>query len=230
MVISHYLVSWIQVGGLIVGLYGFFFLSISVFGTRSTPWFRALLPASGVMLGLLIAFTAPDSSAHNSGEAIPWWLWSMLPILFLLLYITAAKTRTETFPSTPSGDTDPEVNNSASSINQSAMRRKKSARSLDIMLLLFGSSMTLVLMGCVGSAVLASLRAGQPVSYLAFYLTVSGGLALAFWGEVLVVYVPRFLNEKRLLMLGFILSMFAILTQFIPPALDLLNSSVSTAR
>src|SRR6476469_7683122 len=53
MPVSHTVVSWIQVVGLSIGLDGFF-LSFSALSKTSTPWFRALLPATGMGLGVLL--------------------------------------------------------------------------------------------------------------------------------------------------------------------------------
>jgi len=82
MSISHYWVSGIQVAGLIVGLYGFFFLSIGVFGVKSIPWFRALLPATGAALGSILIYLSflglrPDDTIVSS----PLSLVSLYPLL-----------------------------------------------------------------------------------------------------------------------------------------------------
>lgn len=55
--VSHYWIDGIQVVGLIVGLYGLFFLSISVLGKESAPYLAALLSATAGALagGVLLA-------------------------------------------------------------------------------------------------------------------------------------------------------------------------------
>jgi len=45
MVVSHYVVSWIQVIGVAVGLLGFFYVSIGLFGKAAPSLLRPLLPA-----------------------------------------------------------------------------------------------------------------------------------------------------------------------------------------
>src|SRR5262245_41851355 len=48
MIVSHYWVSGIQVGGLILGLLGFFYLSLGLFGRTGFNLFRPILPAIAV--------------------------------------------------------------------------------------------------------------------------------------------------------------------------------------
>jgi hypothetical protein len=50
MLVSHYLVSLIQVVGLVVGLLGFFYLSLGLFDRSSLRWFRPLLAATAFAL------------------------------------------------------------------------------------------------------------------------------------------------------------------------------------
>ena len=45
MSVNHYVVSWIQVLGLVVGLLGFFYVSVGLFGKAGKSLLRPLLPA-----------------------------------------------------------------------------------------------------------------------------------------------------------------------------------------
>ncbi len=80
MVVSHYVVSWIQVVGLIVGLYGFFFLSIPIFGEGSVRWLRPFLPAVAVGLGMFIPFV---SAPAGVGGDLP------VPLVFIVVGASA---------------------------------------------------------------------------------------------------------------------------------------------
>ena len=51
-------------------------------------------------------------------------------------------------------------------------------------------------------------------------------MVLVLWSLLSVDVLPRALTDARLQKVGFVLSAIAILTQFIPPVLDLLSISV----
>ncbi len=57
MVISHYVVSWIQIGGLICTLIGLFYLSLSVFNHSAIKYVRPLFPAGVAVLIVIATFT-----------------------------------------------------------------------------------------------------------------------------------------------------------------------------
>lgn len=79
MVVSHYLISQIQVAGLIVELLGFFYLSLGIFGRVVVDIFRPLLPgtAATVLVGV---FVVPYAGAPLMVRA------SLLLFTFILVY------------------------------------------------------------------------------------------------------------------------------------------------
>lgn len=195
MAVSHYLVSWIQVGGLIVGLYGFFFLSLGIFGDKSIPWFRALLPAAGMGLGSFVAIEATVVGRHTSlFPAVPW-------IAGLLVFGEAYGIGVLV------------VRKSHSATNRvRAGRMLRLARIVTIVCISLAT-----VFGCI--YFVGGTNSGTAVYVVIF----SAGLILLVWAEVLVFAIPQIAQEALLAKLGFILSALAILTQFLPPVLDLLN-------
>ncbi len=185
MEVSHYLVSWIQVSGLIVGLYGFFFLTIPIFGDGTIRWFRALLPAAAVGLGYLVALAQPGR------QLLPSWL----------LWVSVVGAATAAY--------------SASS--QKTVRRYWFA---------FGWAIVGLVLVLDGIFIVSLLAHQSGTDTIPNILSVNIGGLLAGCGYLLIVLLPRILGEKGLLKLGVLLSGLAILTQFLPPVLDLLNISI----
>lgn len=201
MSVSHTVVSWIQVLGLIVGLYGFFFVSIGMFGDTSARWFAALLPALASGLGALL-YTLQTSAS--------WVTWLATAFSFAYGYWIGLP------PKHP--------------IPRTILNKSKLYRFLTM-------SKNVTIIWAVGVAASGLLLAG-----ILFIVRHTAGKsltqhesfeAIAFGGAVLILvafvseyWLPRVLQPRILSLLGFTLSVLAILTQFIPPVLDLLNIPV----
>lgn len=202
MSVSHTFVSWIQVIGLIVGLYGFFFVSVSIFGDKNARWFSALLPASGMGVGLLV---------WMSGMSVSPIIYVPAALLvFVTFYVAAAHIRMENMVIDDKDD-------------PSGLMRKLSK-------LLFVTTVTitiptLVLLVWAGIAPSNHVSASQAASDSAILRILAGGVMI-LWGVILIYSLPKSLESPQLLKLGFVLSVLAVLTQFIPPVLDLLNIPV----
>jgi hypothetical protein len=196
IMVSQYLVSWIQVAGLIVGLLGLFYLSLGVFGKTGTSFLRPLLPATanGLSFGLLEWVAAQITPKIFSGfEALLIGIGFAGVGYYLALLI---QTPSDWF--------------------------RKQAR-----IVAFGMGGVALLIGLANLAVAVSgyLGVGIPVRdapmiLVLAVLTLTNAASYAF-----VLIVPR-LSERRLQTVGFGASVLAILTQFIPPVLDILNIHV----
>lgn len=201
MSVSHTVVSWIQVIGLVIGLDGFFFLSFSVFGKASTPWFRSLLPATGMGLGVLLwsqndymMVANPWPPAIGWGVAIFLVVWTYVAAL---IGITFRLKDVDTF---------------ADKLVTYSIRSSMVLLPLCYAVIL-GHTVFQVVTGTLGKEDARSFG----------FLT---AVVLVFWSLISVDLLPRTLTDVRLQKVGFVLSAAAILTQFIPPVLDLLNITV----
>ncbi len=187
MEVNHYLVSGIQVVGLIVGLIGFFYLSLSLFGATGVNFIRPLLPAaaSATLGGLAFGFAVPR--AGNVGVAIA--------ILFIVGY------------------------------GLGYLSQPGRTRPLDL-----GIIVRFVLASVIGNVVASALEqvaktgltpqtTASLVNTAVFSISVLGVTIAA----VAPIAAIRYLSTTRLQYVGFTASVLAILTQFIPPVLDLLN-------
>jgi hypothetical protein len=197
VVVSHYLVSWIQAGGLIVGLHGFFFLLIGVFGKKSTPWFCALLPATGIGVGLLLAVSPEPGLLPTSSSPVV-LLLIVLP-LTALTYLAAV----------------------AGALGSGGPQDRLSPY-LVVVLTVVISFLYLITV-CMAILQLLSRSMAENDSHALGLATV---FMLYWWSFVSVSRLPRVLTGARLRTIGFFLSALAILTEFIPPVLDLLNISI----
>jgi hypothetical protein len=178
MVVSHYVVSWIQVVGLLIGLMGLFYLSLPVFRDSALKYLRPALPA--MVLAILSAVgpfmvTIPGQG-HDPATVI-----STMVVCFLGGYFIGYHSQGEG-------------------------RRGYAV----------GGFAVLVLIIFVGVTALAggSLSAALP-SFVYDVLA-----ALCFVGAVIL---PARLTKDHVQYIGVIVSVLAVLTQFIPPVLDLLN-------
>ena len=178
---SQHLVNWIQIGGLIAGLYGFFFLSISIFGENSTPWFRALLPATAVGMGFIIAVTA---QRFRNGDLAIFICITLFQSAYAYLMSVSASSRSK-------------------DIERKLLRRQ-----------IIGV-VILYLSVAIGFAAVSKIE-NMSVST---FLQAEVGAAVGNAGLALAYTAQYILSSKRLQALGFVLSLFAILTQFVQPVL-----------
>jgi uncharacterized BrkB/YihY/UPF0761 family membrane protein len=202
MSVSHYVVSGIQVAGLILGLYGFFFLSITTFGENSTRWIRSILPASAATLGVYVV-----------GAAFPrfenWLFGSYALIVGIITYFVSAQITAE--------------NEATLTIRERLARKLFRQAAVGILVtLLIGVGVGFG----IGLIVLGPIAVTRPHDLLGLLLFV-GSLIVVPLILLGALSLPRILTPDRLEMLGFLLTLLAILTQFIPPVLDLLNITIT---
>jgi hypothetical protein len=182
MEVSHYLVSGIQVAGLVIGLLGFFYLSLSLFGRTRMNFFLPLLPAAASALGasVLIAIASPASA--------PWRVIFAAAIGFAGAYALAFIVQRQ------------------ESASPGATRSRLPGALEVIILVLTGALVTTI---------------GVPARQNILTLGVIG-LGLGVLLGILSL-LPPLLSARRLQYVGFMASVLAVLTQFIPPVLDLFN-------
>ncbi len=192
MTISQHLVSWILIVGLILGLYGFFFLSTGIFGSKSIPWFRMLLPATGMALGAFLFGSYLDLGTVFDILPVP-VLFSV--VTFVLVYFLGRYMPTE-----------------------SESEARRTLRQI------VGFAVFNTIVGIVVIAISVAAYQMGSATIEDLWLGIRGGIgwSLYFW-MALPIFLPRMLSEQRLVKVGFLLSAIAILTQFIPPVLDVLN-------
>ena len=212
MVINHYWVSWFQFIGLFVGLFGFFYLEIGIFGDKNAPWISALLPAFAMGLGMLLLLTSNSvgqllSAVSPHGANWENWIpWAFAVTFFLQAWWLAAQSaRRRTRWDRPGGASEGRVR----------------MRLLD---LLVGGAFWIIV--TIGVTTVLFLSGEHSSDRLTNALHIGGGVVLLILGEVALFSIPRLRDNEKLRWIGFILSAIAILTQFIPPVLDLLNISV----
>jgi hypothetical protein len=210
MVVSHYVVSSIQVAGLVVGLLGFFYLSLTLFGRTGFNLFRPLLPASAVA----IAVSFMTLNIITSAEI--WKAAAIGVIGFVAAYWLACGAQFEK-RKPEVVRTGPPLSHSHEGIDQehhsSNLRPAYSNVSILVLrvLPLALSAAFVILVASSGST-----SGGQLILLVAIVEM------FLYWPAELV----PMLSQRRLQYVGFTLSILAILTQFIPPVLDLLNIPV----
>jgi hypothetical protein len=198
MVVSQHLVSWIQVAGLILGLYGFFFLSISLFGNKNARWFSALLPASGLGLsGLLVATGFPG---------LPLVVSDLVVVITGVGFFVAGYW----------------LGVDSWRRWDSEVSAEQMIRARNLLLILW-PLMAVVLVAVVAFNAIVLQSSSVFIDYQIRFVV---GFVLLVGTVTLLLSLPKSLGAGRLLGLGFILSLFAILTQFIPPVLDLLSITI----
>lgn len=201
MSVSHTVVSWVQVIGLIIGLDGFFFLSFSIFGKTSTPWFRALLPATGMGLGLLL--WSQNAYMMVVNPQLTSIGWSVAILLVAWTYVAASIGFTFRLK---------DIDAFADRLVTFTIRGSFALMTL-LYVLILGHTVFQVVTGTLGGTDARSFG----------FLTAA---VLVVWSLLSVDLLPRALTDVRLQKVGFVLSALAILTQFIPPVLDLLNITI----
>lgn len=199
---SHTVVSWIQVIGLIVGLYGFFFLSISIFGDTSARWFAALLPALASGLGALL-YTLQNSAS--------WVTWLATIFSFAYGYWIGLS---------PKNPAPRNVLNNSKLYKFIAVSKNVTA--------IWAAAAAIC--GLLLATILFIARhvEGQSLTQHESAEAIAFGGAILFLAAFVSEYwLPRVLQPRILSSLGFVLSVLAVLTQFIPPVLDLLNVPIT---
>lgn len=226
MIISHYLISWVQVAGLIATLYGFFYLSsMEVFGTKSIYIFRPLLPALATGLSFTI-FTKFAEYVNNAPTLLA-LLWTRLPIPIVVVFIGSflcglmfaaliEELRTSKGEEVIWPLLYPMVKPICKPIyNIYKDHRREMIRTLlGIYLFSIVLSGTLVLLHWVPSSYFIAVVLQVPI-----YLLVIASLTL-------LIMSPRYLSKDRLINLGFFLSVFGILTSFLPAILDVTGITI----
>jgi hypothetical protein len=193
MVVNHYVVSWIQVIGLVVGLLGFFYASVGLFGKAGSRFLRPLLPA--LALAILGAVGPLLVSIPGQGR-------DPVTVLLTTLVYFAAGYFMAYFSQKPR----PFVAFGNQALQANARREV-------VRLASFG----IVVIAVVVVVVLVEWQA--PTSDLSFAGFVAM-FAVLIWATV---ELPMRLNERAIIAIGVVTTVLAVLTQFIPPVLDLLN-------
>ncbi len=204
MSVSHTVVSWIQVIGLIIGLDGFFFLSLSIFGKTSTPWSRALLPATGVGLGVLLVAQTDPLLVPSSVPSVIGWVIGLFFVVWT--YIAASLGMTLR----------------VSKDNQPSER-------ISTFAIVGGISLATICYVIAAAVAVVQIVTGHLMGADARSFGSLTGMMLVGWSLAALNRLPRTFTEDRLQKVGSVLSAIAILTQFIPPVLDLLNVKLTTS-
>lgn len=210
MAVSHSVVSWIQVGGLIIGLYGFFFLSISIFGDTSARWFAALLPALASGLGALL-YTSAYSPSSEPAVSIPpsWVAWLVTLLSFAYGYWIGL----------------PPKNPTPRNVLDNKLHKFIVVSKHVFVIWTIGVAVCGLLLA--GALLIARHLQGKSLTQHESFDAIAFGGAILYMAALVSEYwLPRMLKGGRLLKLGFFLSTIAILTQFLPPVLDLLGIAV----
>lgn len=207
---SQHLISWIQVGGLILGLYGFFLLSYETLSGKTGPWFAAFLPATAVCIGAVALLGALDNPSNN--------------LLFLFAPNNAA-TLARVRATIPEYGLAGFVFGYVYSVYQ-LLTTPKTPR---VRFLALRLALVFVLASLVGVGLVALLYVNfwSGGGSLSGFLVISGTMTLLILGESLAATGPMILSRESLPKWGFALTAIAILTQFIPPVLDVLNIAVT---
>lgn len=181
MVVSHYVMSWIQVIGLLIGLMGVFYLSLPVFPDSALKYLRPLLPATALaILGAIgpFMFSIPGQG-HDPASVV-----STMVVSFLGGYFISYQSH--------------DGNRRTSGV---------------VVFALFALVAMVVLTAVVGGSLVAALPS------VLFDLIV----VLCFLAAILL---PAHLTKDRVQYIGIVATILAVLTQFVPPVLDLLNISI----
>jgi hypothetical protein len=196
MAISQHMVSWIQIGGLIASLYGFFYLSMGLFGAGGIAAFRPLLPASASAIAVValnalwptpLATTTLDLAGAALGMGLIAYGFSFEEQPRRASGASSAVTRTRRIPASVLG-------------------------------FIAGS---IVLVGTVLLQSASTSGTPRPRTTTALVgLAVVLALTMAFLA--ISARAPRYLSEQRLQVLGFMLSVLGIASGFLPPLLDVL--------
>lgn len=235
MVVSHLLVSWVQVLGLVVGLFGSFYLEIGLFGKKNMPWLSALLPAAASGLGLLLLYSSTVvgqfvNAVLRLGNRHPpqptslvWFAWfcgvGTLAYYYFFGALLAKRQASGDKYSTFWGrfkfyrrfkSLDPLAN----------LYLDRKGAGVMVLVLAFG---TIVI---IGVTTFLYLNGADTSDRLNNALHIGGGIAVLYVGQMIMMASVQISDPEQLKKIGFILSALAILTQFVPPVLDLLNISV----
>lgn len=201
MVISQHTVSWVQICGLIASLYGFFYLSMALFGASGIAAFRPLLPASASAIAVL-ALNAlwPTPLATTTLDLVGAALG-----MGIIAYGFA-------FEEQPRRASDASSDASSVAVTR---RRRIPAAALGF---IAGS---IILVGTVFLQSANTAAAPRPPTTTALVgLAVAVALTMALLA--ISARAPRYLSEQRLQVLGFMLSVLGIASGFLPPLLDVL--------
>lgn len=200
MVVSQYWVLGIQVSGLVLGLMGAFYLSVGLFGKMGSDIFTPLLPATAAALGGGIGFWFLWFASLPAPQRVPLFLEAntALAVLFaMVLFI---------------------VEYALVLVMRYYLRRQRDypnltdalpLRIIVIAVPVYFLFFALSNLHTYPSIVNAVTHAG---------LEVTSAVALC----IPPAAIPL-LSERRLQVIGFGTIVVALLTQFIPPVLDLLN-------
>jgi hypothetical protein len=194
---SQHTVSWIQICGLIASLYGFFYLSMGLFGAGGIAAFRPLLPASASAIAVV---------ALNA-------LWPT-PLATTTLDLVGAALGMGIIAYGFAFDEQPRRASGASSASATPKRHVPASA-----LGFIAGSIVLVGTGLLQSAN-ASVAPRPRTTTVWVGLALAVALTMAFLA--ISARAPRYLSEQRLQVLGFMLSVLGIASGFLPPLLDVL--------
>jgi hypothetical protein len=197
MIISQHTVSWVQICGLIASLYGFFYLSMALFGAGGIAAFRPLLPASASAIAVL---------ALNA-------LWPT-PLATTTLDLVGAALGMGIIAYGFAFEEQPRRAPDASSAAVTRRRRIPAT----VLGFIAGSIIL------VGTVLLQSANTAMEPRPRTTTALVGLAVAVALTMVLLAISAraPRYLSEQRLQVLGFMLSVLGIASGFLPPLLDVL--------
>lgn len=204
MTVSHLVVSWIQVGGLAISLYGLFYLSLGLFPRTGISLFRPLLPAGGA--GIL-GYVFGAVREHFPKEVIfilPFSAYVFGLISFVIGYLVAF---------------------------QAQFLKEETSNRIQIVLRASLTGVGAIITICVATAVALSVQfVGDAATTAIADITINSIQLLLVLLFVIGLSIPIFLTpgltEKRLQMTGFAFSVLGIFTGFLPAILDVANIAV----
>lgn len=200
-------VAWSQVAGLMVGLFGLFFVSVDIVGDTFTRWLIALLPATGVGLGWALLFVpltpvlASMSQTHFSQSDLRWFQVGIVFMSFFAGYdmtLMFLRTREKRMQRAKSESSSPIISRG----------EERVARIIAVILVaVLPAIITLFLYlnhtlndGSVQTAIVLDI-----------------GWAIYTGCFFVLARMPLNFNGKRLQTIGIGLTVFAVITQFFPP-------------
>jgi hypothetical protein len=212
-------VAWTQVAGLMVGLFGLFFVSVDIVGDTFTRWLIALLPATGIGLGWLLIFLplAPQIASliqlPVSQSGFRWFQVGLAAYCFLGGYFATVlyggarirrKQRAKTDSSSPT-------------IISNAERFGRITGRLTV-------AMPAALLPAIVTVILY-LNHTLHDSSLQTAIVIDVGWFVYTWCYVVVAQLPLNLEGKQLQRIGIVMTVLAVITQFIPPVVELVSAS-----
>lgn len=229
MSISQHVISWIQIGGLVVSLYGFFFLT-TIYGDRGISRFRPLLPATGSIFATLLIFQicyqiakqliTTNTNYSMNGVDYLYNIMELFSVIALAGYTYNRAFRLQKQRDSNQQDYE-EINVSWRTL----------WRTLKILILNIISTILAISFVVIPAYrfILSSIPSGfRNLSLEALLIVVSifFSFSISLDMNKVISKAVNFLPESSLRNIGFIFSILGILTSFLPAVVDVIGIPV----